>query len=177
MISMNFIITFDNFSSPAAIDLFSSSTKLTHVPNNTEKTIRGSILDFENKPEKSETVMAFTNCSPRLTGSTASGVGIVIFVPAAGGKILTTIMIITEAMAPVTTKVRSIYPKIIPSLFILIILPTALEIVTKTKGTTAVNIRLMKISPKGFKTVAFSFRITPIMLPTAIPDNKRIGKE
>lgn len=59
----------------------------------------------------------------------------------------------------------------------LIILPTVLEIITNTSGTTVVNIRLMKMSPKGFKIVAFSLRMTPIILPMAIPDNKRIGKE
>ena len=90
------------------MDLFSSSTKLTHVPNNTEKTINGSIFDFENNPEKSETVIAFTNCSQRMTVSTDSGTEMTIFVPAAGGNILTTKIIMTEAMAPVTTNVRSI---------------------------------------------------------------------
>ena len=89
------------------MDLFSSSTKLTHVPNSTEKTINGSIFDFENNPEKSETVIALTNCSPRLTVSTDSGAEMTIFVPAAGGNILTIKIIMTEAMAPVTTNVRS----------------------------------------------------------------------
>ena len=47
------------------------------------------------------------------------------------------------------------------------------KVVTKNEE----KIRLMKMSPKGFKIVAFSLRMTPITLPTAIPDNKRIGKE
>ncbi len=48
------------------------------------------------------------------------------------------------------------------------ILPTALDIVIKTSGVTAVNIRFKNISPKGLSTTAFSPNINPIILPIAI---------
>ena len=44
-----------------------------------------------------------------------------------------------------------------------------LDIVKNTNGTITTNIKLIKISPKGLKIVAFSLKIRPTMVPKIIP--------
>ncbi|ACN83332.1 hypothetical protein BHWA1_00839 [Brachyspira hyodysenteriae WA1] len=43
------------------------------------------------------------------------------------------------------------------------------------KGTTTVKRTLINISPKGFKTAAFSLSIIPNILPIITPETKSIG--
>lgn len=44
-----------------------------------------------------------------------------------------------------------------------------LDIVKNTNGTITTNIKLIKISPKVLKIVAFSLKIRPTMVPKIIP--------
>ena len=66
---------------------------------------------------------------------------------------------------------------ILPSLFIFSICTMELLIDTNIKGTTAVNNKLINISPKGFNTDALSLKIIPIILPIITPDKRSIGNK
>ena len=68
------------------------------------------------------------------------------------------------AMAPVTTKVATVTPIILPARLRLFILATALEMDANTKGTTMQNIMLMNTVPKGLRTEA-SGQNQPTMHP------------
>ena len=80
------------------------------------------------------------------------------------------------AIIPVIRNTVIVEPKIFPSLFILDIFPTALAIEQNTIGTTIINIILRKISPRGFKIMAFSLKNIPMKLPSTIPKISTIGE-
>ena len=80
------------------------------------------------------------------------------------------------AIRPVSIKIITVDPKIFPNLFKSTILATADVIDMKTMGTTMVNIRLRKISPRGFRIVAFSPRAKPKNEPMIMPPRRIMGK-
>ena len=81
------------------------------------------------------------------------------------------------ATALVAKNTRNTYFRILPNLLISTILATLLLIVKKTSGTTMVYIKFKNISPNGFKTLAFSPKITPKIQPMIIEINSIIGKK
>ncbi|CBZ03794.1 hypothetical protein H04402_01986 [Clostridium botulinum H04402 065] len=127
------------------------------------------------RPEKSSTVKEPTIIELILALSCTFALSIAIAVFAAGDQILTTTRTSTAAKHPVTTKVNIRLPKILPKRFMFSILPTAVAIETNTIGTTIVNIKLIKIFPKGSNTVAFSPKTTPNIAPAIIPPSKMSG--
>ena len=96
-------------------------------------------------------------------------------VPAEGLNRLTQISTHTPANAPVTRKVRTVLPRILPRRFMLTMAPTAEAMDAKTRGTTMVNIRFRKISPKGFSLVPKPGATMPMMAPMAMPPKSRMG--
>ena len=68
---------------------------------------------------------------------------------------------ITAAIAPVTTKVPTVTPMILPARLRLCILATALEMDANTRGTTMQNIMLMNTVPRGLITVAPAETVLP----------------
>src|SRR3712207_1547106 len=129
-----------------------------------------------NKFTKSGTVKEDTNKSAADFASSIAVLCNAIFVPTAGGNNFTAIKTYTEAIKPVPMKVRTVESSIFLNLLIFAIFPTAVAIDTKTIGTTAVNIKFKKISPKGFSTLDFSGKNTPNKVPKIIPNNKITGK-
>jgi len=57
---------------------------------------------------------------------------------------------------------------IFPSLFGLSILIIAVVMVKNISGTITTNIKFIKISPKGLRTLAFSLNINPTIAPIII---------
>jgi len=158
----------DNSSSSLATRFSGPPTVLTQKPNSTEKTMSGSMFRRENSSPKSLTVNARTSASASGIASTPSPAPSAIRTPSAGGNAFTASRIATAATAPVATNTTSIQPRILPSRRMFSMLPTALEMVTNTSGTTTVNIRLRKISPRGLSAVARSPNASPMAAPTRI---------
>ncbi len=148
---------------------------LMQKPNIMENIISGSMFWRESRAEKSLTVSALTIASDSLTASISPAASMVICTPAAGGYMVTMNMMMTPAIRPVTTNTASKLPSIFPRRFMFSILPMALAMVANTSGTMAVNIRFRKISPNGFRTVAFSPITRPIIEPMIIEEISKIG--
>ena len=144
-------------------------------PNIMENIISGSMFWRESRAEKSLTVSALTIASDSFTASISPAASMVICTPAAGGYMVTMNMMMTPAIRPVTTNTASKLPSIFPRRFMFSILPMALAMVANTSGTMAVNIRFRKISPNGFRTVAFSPITRPIIEPMIIEEISKIG--
>ena len=66
-----------------------------------------------------------------------------------GGTSFMTMNMMTAATAPVTTKVSTVVPMILPARFRLRTLATELEMEANTSGTTTQNIILMNTVPAG----------------------------
>ena len=145
------------------------------MPEMIANTMIGSMLLRLIRPEKSFTVREFTIISPTLAASAISAFANWMEVLAAGGQMLTTVSTNAAANRPVTIKVSTRLPRILPRRFMLTMFPTAVVMDTNTIGTTMVNIRFRKISPSGFNTVAFSPRVTPKSAPTTMPITRIIG--
>ena len=79
-------------------------------------------------------------------------------------------------MIPVTTNIRTIHPMILPRRLTSVIWATVEEMAKKTSGTTIVNNRLRKMSPRGLRTAAFDFISAPTNEPTAMDAIRRIEK-
>ena len=156
--------------------LSSPPQALTQKPDKMANTMMGSMFFLLISPEKSSTVSAPTTISPIPLISSISAPEKWMLVPAAGGNTFTTTSTRTPAMAPVITNTITRLLSIFPSRFMFTMFPTALDMETKTIGTTIVNIRFRKISPRGARTLAFSPNITPMTAPIMMPDNKMIGK-
>ena len=71
-----------------------------------------------------------------------------------GGNTFRITNMITAAIAPVTTKVATVVPMILPAFLALSILAMADAMEQKTMGTTIQNIRLMNTVPRGSSTRA-----------------------
>lgn len=67
------------------------------------------------------------------------------------------------AMIPVTTKTTTIEARIFPKRFKSVILAIVEAIEKNTSGTTVVNSRLRKMSPRGLRTAACSFEFLSML--------------
>ncbi len=97
--------------------------------------------------------------------------------PSAGGKKVTVMSITIAAKAPVTKNTKTSDFITFPSRSIEDIVATALQIVENTKGTTTINIALIKISPRGLNIRASFPIITPRIHPIPMPIIRIIGKK
>ena len=116
---------------------------------------------------KSSAVKKFTTIWAMVACSPISSVGISVQGISTGGNRRISRYMMTAAMAPVTTKVATVMPMILPARRRLSILATALEIEEKTMGTTTQNIILMNTVPMGLRMVAPVPEITPPPSSTA----------
>ena len=85
-----------------------------------------------------------------------------------GGKIFISTNMITAAMAPVTTKVATVVPRILPALFFDLIPAMDPDIDANTSGTTIQNIMLMNTVPKGLIAPANPGANQPTIQPSII---------
>ena len=79
---------------------------------------------------------------------------------------------ITAAMAPVTTKVATVVPMILPARARLLVQATEVEIEAKTRGTTTQNIMLMNTVPRGLMTAATPGASQPTMQPRTMAPSR-----
>ena len=107
----------------------------TPKPKIIEATIRGSILLRLKSSGKSLTVRKLTISSPTVLGSPTSSAATSKGV-STGGNSFTAAIIMMPAIMPVTMKVTRVEPSILPSRFMLDILPTAEAMEMNTIGTT-----------------------------------------
>jgi hypothetical protein len=68
----------------------------------------------------------------------------------------------------ITKNTATIIPIIFPILFGLLIFVIAVVMFKKISGTMMTNSRFKNMSPSGLSTVAFSWNISPIIVPTII---------
>ena len=146
------------------------------MPEMMAKMMMGSMLLRLIRPLKSSTVRVLTIISLIFVASCMAASPMEMEVLAAGGQMLTTTSTRIAAQTPVAMKVITMLPRILPRRLMFSMLPTAVVMDTKTMGTTMVNIRLIKIWPMGWSTVAFSPKITPITAPTMMPARSISGK-
>ena len=81
-----------------------------------------------------------------------------------------------DATMPVAMNTSSIEPMILPSRFADSMAATAEAIEKKTRGTTRVNIMLMKTRPMGLSAAACSPATNPTIAPTTTPVRMSSGK-
>lgn len=124
-------------------------TRLVAKPNRMEKTISGSMALRLSRPTKSSVVKKFTIMSAREACSPMASVAMSVQGSSTGGTSFMTMNMMTAATAPVTTKVSTVVPMILPARFRLRTLATELEMEANTSGTTTQNIILMNTVPAG----------------------------
>ena len=90
-----------------------------------------------------------------------------------GGKIFMMTNMITAAMAPVTTKVITVVPMILPARLRLRTLATELAMDANTSGTTTQNIMLMNTVPRGAMRVPKLGATKPTMQPATMEPSMR----
>ena len=139
--------------------------RFTAKPNSREKTIRGSMARRVSRPTKSLAVKKLTIISDMEAYSPISSEGSSVQAERTGGKIFTSTNMITAAIAPVTTKVPTVTPMILPARLRLCILATALEMDANTRGTTMQNIMLMNTVPRKLILLPKAGQIQPTMAP------------
>ena len=125
------------------------SSPLVAKPNRMEKTISGSMALRLSRPTKSSVVKKFTIMSAREACSPMASVAMSVQGSSTGGTSFMTMNMMTAATAPVTTKVSTVVPMILPARFRLRTLATELEMEANTSGTTTQNIILMNTVPAG----------------------------
>ena len=114
-----------------------------------------------SRPTKSLAVKKLTIISDRVAYSPISSEGSSAQGVRTGGNTFTSRNMITAAMAPVTTKVPTVTPMILPARLRLSMLATAPAMEANTRGTTMQNIMLMNTVPRGFSTVAPLLTVLP----------------
>ena len=124
---------------------------------------------------KSLTVRKLTTSSPMVLGSPTSSAATSNGV-STGGNSFTAAIIMMPAIIPVTMKVTRVEPSILPSRFMLDILPTAEDMEMNTIGTTTVNMAFTNILPKGANTPAFSPSSAPAIQPSTMEQSSMSGK-
>ena len=102
-----------------------------------------------SRPTKSSVVKKFTIMSAREACSPMASVAMSVQGSSTGGTSFMTMNMMTAATAPVTTKVSTVVPMILPARFRLRTLATELEMEANTSGTTTQNIILMNTVPAG----------------------------
>ena len=147
----------------------------TPKPKIIEATIRGSILLRLKSSGKSLTVRKLTISSPTVLGSPTSSAATSKGV-STGGNSFTAAIIMMPAIMPVTINVTRVEPSILPSRFMLDILPTAEAMEMNTIGTTTVNIAFTNISPRGASTPALSPSSAPAIQPSTMEQSSMRGK-
>ena len=137
-------------------------------PNRMENTIRGSIALRLNKPTKSLAVKKFTSMSDMEAYSPISSDGSSVHASNTGGNTFRTTNMITAAIAPVTTKIATVVPMILPARALLLMPATELEMEANTKGTTTQNIMLINTVPNGLIFIPNSGANQPVTIPAII---------
>ena len=87
---------------------------------------------------------------------------------------MTTKIMIPDEIMPVKTKKNIIHPMTRIKRRASLMDAIADDIEKKTSGTTAVNKRFKKMSPKGLRTAALAPKMRPSRTPDAIPTIRKI---
>ena len=124
-------------------------TRLVAKPKKMENTIRGSMALRLSRPTKSSVVKKLTIISDREACSPMASVAMSVQGVSTGGKTFISTNMMTAAMAPVTTKVATVVPMILPARRRLRTLATEFAMEANTSGTTTQNIMLINTVPKG----------------------------
>ncbi len=151
------------------------------IPNITENTNNAIRLSLDNSFEKSFTVSKLTVFSAIESSSSSSTASSsktsTIFSESSGFTSFIKYVLknpTSTAITDVITNTNIIVPTIFPKRLGCFILATDVVIVKNINGTIMTNKRFKKISPSGFKIVAFSLKISPTTAPTIIESNKII---
>lgn len=148
------------------------------IPNNTENTINATILLLVNNDEKSPTLIVSIVLARKLTFSLVASSPkfstsfiASIFLTSTNLNALVVTTPTNTLTKDVTINTAIIVPNILPTLFGYFILPIDVLIVKKISGTIITSNIFKNKSPKGLRTVAFSLKTNPTIVPIIIEPN------